>query len=68
MPATTSDGMDPTGIQCRDDLVNAEVNTLDAPVDRHADLIFEGYFTTRGVAILTGCFIPTTVFFGHYRI
>ncbi len=57
MPATTSDGMDPTGIQCRDDLVNAEVNTLDASVDRHADLIFEGSFTSRMVAMLTGSFL-----------
>ena len=47
MPATTSLGTDSACIQCRDDLVNAVIDALDTTVDRHADLMLEGFFTPR---------------------
>ena len=39
MPAATSQGTDSTGIQRRDDLVNAEVNALHTPAQGHANLV-----------------------------
>ena len=39
MSATTSLGTDSTGIQSRDDSVDAEVNTLHTSVEGHGNLI-----------------------------
>ena len=67
MPTATSHGTDSTGIQRRYDWVNAEVNTLNLPVEWHTDLIFEGLESSWFVAMLTGRFFHFRHFPQAYR-
>ena len=47
MPAATGDGRDTASIQCSDNLVNAIVNALHAPVERQAYLVPERFLAAR---------------------
>ena len=44
----------PTGIQSRDDPVNAKVNASDLAVEGHTHLVFVGFVAPRLVAMLAG--------------